>query len=137
MIMKKRGFTLNELLIAVVIVSITAGLAIPMYMRTVEKVKGDEARGTLRLLRAAEKVYYFDWQSQYENLATLASGGYLQNPNANDQRAFDYVVAADNVASPRRFTATATRRNGCNSGETITLDDSGTQGGTWTFRCGP
>ena len=134
--------TLNDLMIVVLIVSVTAGLAIPTYVKTVEKVKGDEALGMLRLLRAAEKVYYFDNNSFYTDLTVAAPGplvteGYIQNPNGDLGRAFNYDVAENNAANPSSFAATAKRISGCNKDETITLDDLGNQGGSWTVPCGP
>ena len=136
----KKGMSLNELIIVVLIVSVTVGLAIPIFQRTAEKVRGDDALATLRLLRAAEKVYYFDWNQRYVGLTPAAPGllvteGYLQNPNGDSGRAFDYVVVPDNGASPRTFGATATRRSGCNNAETRTIDQAGVIGGTWTPRC--
>ena len=134
------GLTLNELMITVIIVSVLAGLAIPSYLRAVEKARGGEALGTLRLIRAAEKVYYFDSSSFYTDLTVAVQGnlvgqGYIQNPNGDLQRAFDYSVLSNNGANPRSFTATAKRISGCNKNETITLDNAGTQGGTWSFQC--
>ena len=131
--------TLNELMIVVLIVSVTAGLAIPTYVKTVEKMKAEEAWTTLKLLRAAEKVYYFDNNAVYTDLTVAPPGGllvtegYLQDPNASADRAFDYSV----VANATWFTAMARRRSGCNANETFTLDQDGTEAGTWTFLCGP
>ena len=139
--MRRKGLTLNELMIVVLIVSVTAGLAIPSYLKSTEKVKGDGALGALRLLRAAEKVYYFDNGSQYKNLDgapdPLVTEGYVQDPNGDLGRAFNYSVVSNNAATPPQFLGTATRRSGCNNGETITLNDLGSTGGTWTLPCGP
>ena len=134
--------TLNELMIVVLIVSVTAALAIPTYVKAVERARGDEALGMLRLLRAAEKVYYFDNNDFYTDLTVAAPGplvtaGYIQNPNGDPGRAFDYDVAENNAANPSSFAATATRRSGCNVNETVTLDDLGNQAGSWTIPCGP
>lgn len=47
---KKKSFTLIELLIALIIISITATLAIPGYKQYIKKAKGTEAKQVLRAL---------------------------------------------------------------------------------------
>ena len=136
--MRKKGMSLNELIMVVLVVSVIAALSIPTFQRTAEKVRGDDALAILRLLRAAEKVYYFDWGQRYVDLTVAAPGplvteGYLQNPNGDSGRAFNYTIVS--VVSPPTFVATAARISGCNSGETRTLNQTGTVGGTWTPRC--
>lgn len=134
---KKEGMTLNELMIVVVIIVTLSGIALPRYLKSMEKARGDEALATVRLLRAAEKVYYYDNNSTYTTVADLATQGYVQNPNLNTARAFDYDVNFNNVVVPRTFTITAKRNQGCSKNETIKLDYTGIQGGTWTAQCGP
>ena len=129
--------TLNELMMVVIIVSVTAGLAIPLYVGTVEKVRGDEARGVLLLLRAAEKVYYVDADTFIDldgvTRGPLVDAGYIQDPNAATLP-FGYVVTVGGGGTT--FVATATRNSGCNSGEEITINENGVQGGDWTAPCG-
>ena len=133
--MEKRGMSLNELLIAVVILSVVAALAVPSYLKTIEKTRGEEALAVLRLLRAAERVYYQDWNERYTTFITLANEGYLQNPKAETTRSFNYTMTINNAAPPRSVTVTATRKSGCNVNETITLTQGGAQAGNWSPKC--
>ena len=54
------GFTLIELLVIVIILSILAGLAVPQYIKTVEKEKMREAEANLYTMYMAEKMYKLD-----------------------------------------------------------------------------
>ena len=54
----KRGFTLVELMITIVIVGVLASVAIPLYQANVKRAKGTEADATLGSIRTALRVYY-------------------------------------------------------------------------------
>lgn len=51
------GFTLLELVVVVVIISILVSLAVPIYRKAVRKAKDRDAQGMLMLVQQAEKVY--------------------------------------------------------------------------------
>jgi len=68
--MKKRAFTIVELLIAVIIIGILTTLAIPQYSKAVEKSKAAKAKYALSLIRQAEELY-FDNYDAYTATGTL------------------------------------------------------------------
>lgn len=70
MLNKKAGFTLIEILITIVVLSVIAGLAVPNYFSTVEQARSNEARVNLQIIRMGQKVY------------ALNNGAYW-NPGAN------------------------------------------------------
>lgn len=55
--MKIKGFTVVELIIAIVVILIITAIAIPMYNESRERALGKEAIANLKLLIAAEKIY--------------------------------------------------------------------------------
>lgn len=62
---KERGVTLIEILIVVVIVAILTSLAIPSFVRTVEKARDKEAKTVLKLVRTGEKIYRLEHPNYY------------------------------------------------------------------------
>lgn len=65
---KEDGFTLIELIFAIIIIGILAALAIPRFSHTIEKSRTAEAINILEALRNAQEVY------------KLENGGYLSGP---------------------------------------------------------
>lgn len=55
--MNKQGFTLIELLVVVLIIGILAAIALPQYMKAVEKSRASEAIGLIQTVARAEKLY--------------------------------------------------------------------------------
>ncbi len=56
-----QGMTLVELMIVVVIVSILASVAIPIYQANVSRAKASEADASLGSIRTALRVYYAEY----------------------------------------------------------------------------
>ena len=52
-----KGFTLIELLVVLIIIGILYFLAVPSFVRTRERALDKEAKVTLKLIQAAEKIY--------------------------------------------------------------------------------
>ncbi len=57
----KRGFTLVELMITIVIVGVLATVAIPLYQANVKRAKGSEADATMGSIRTSLRVYYAEF----------------------------------------------------------------------------
>lgn len=53
----QKGFTLVEILVVVIIVAILAAIAVPIYMRYVERSRSSEAQAALSTLRKTFQVY--------------------------------------------------------------------------------
>lgn len=71
----RKGFTLLEVLIVVIIIGILAAIALPQYMSTIEKARSAEAVAQLGSFRAAmERRWYDQYASgSYTAAATTAA----------------------------------------------------------------
>lgn len=69
MSLNKKGFSLLELMLVVVVVSIIATFAIPGYLGVKQRAEGRQASTQLRLLHNAEKIEFLE-----ENVYAACSG---------------------------------------------------------------
>jgi len=67
---KKSGYSLVEILIVLVVIGILVALALPNYGKTKERSLDREARATLGLIRAAEKIYKMEQGFFYPDSGT-------------------------------------------------------------------
>ena len=113
----KKGFTLLELVIVIIILGVLATLGIAQYTRMVERSRGAEARNVLGLIRTQALGYYM----QTYNLTGFDNNtaGVGSNPdqipgnvvgNCRGTNFFWYSISS---STPTGFTAVGTR---CTSG---------------------
>ena len=63
--LENKSFTLIEILVVIVIIGILASLALPNYNAIKEKALDKEAKATLALIQAAEKIYKMEVSLYY------------------------------------------------------------------------
>lgn len=114
-IMNRKGFTLIEVLMVVLIIGILASLALPQYTKVVERAKISEARSSLAAMRTAQNIYYLENDSYATALSDLSLETTLFQSTL-----FTYVMSGGDT-----FSATATRKGGNYSGGTVTVDANG------------
>ena len=117
----RSGFTLLELMIGLVILTILARMAIPVFSKAIEKTKVRDAQSTLAAIYSAEKIYRLD-QGSYGTGPNLSDNNYISDPNAgNTTWVFTVTIPAPPAAI---FTATAQRTGGNYDGQTITVNEN-------------
>ncbi|MCD6160952.1 MAG: prepilin-type N-terminal cleavage/methylation domain-containing protein [candidate division Zixibacteria bacterium] len=123
----KKGFTLIELMIVVVIIGILAALAIPRFMRSTTKAKQSEAKQLLKQIYTMQRAYRQENDVYTLNgvtasavaPATFAAIGVDVGASAR----YSYAM----VAAANTFTCTATANLDDDvSVDTWTIDETGT-----------
>jgi prepilin-type N-terminal cleavage/methylation domain-containing protein len=128
--MRRRAFTLVELMIVVVIVAILAMVAIPLYQGNVMAAQMSEGIAGCGTIRTALRVYAASHGGNYPTLAGVDGSGLgVINVDVNslDGKYFanaDYLVTSN--AGGYSVQATHT------DGDTYIIDDAGDESGTFT-----
>ena len=119
----KKGFTLVELIIVIIIVGILAAVAMTQYTKVVEKGRGAESRLILGTLRTAQIADYIE-NNQYTNLGNL---GVEAPATCTSTHYFSYACSTDGTCTATRCTTSGKTPN-FSSAYTKTL----TPAGVWT-----
>lgn len=128
----RKGFTLVELLVVVMVIAILATIAVPQYIKATERANGGKARNAIALIAQGEKLYRAENSTYVAVAADNANailGSYVELQDVDADTGWTYVVGGVAAAT---FTITATRVGGPNAGETLTLTQDGTWAGTFT-----
>lgn len=101
--MKRKGFTLIEVLTVVLIVSILAAVAMPVYTRAIERSRAMEAMSNVKAINDAIYVYHADKErcpSKFKQLVvTLPVAGTLDSASVNTKY-FTFTLGAAPVNVP-------------------------------------
>jgi prepilin-type N-terminal cleavage/methylation domain-containing protein len=104
----RKGFTLIELMIVVVIIGILAALAIPRFMKATAKAKQSEAKQLLKQIYTMEHAYRQANTSYGDNGLTSTAGAAFTFPQIGVEIQSSAIYGYGIVAGATTFTATAT-----------------------------
>lgn len=123
---RTKGFTLTEVLIAIVVVAVLAGLALPNYFRTVEQARSNEAISNLNTVYMGQRIYRLNagrfWPNPDGANSTLADIN--NNLNLELTTRFYNTITVTSTGAGTAFTAVAARGNP--GAKTFTINQNGT-----------
>jgi type IV pilus assembly protein PilE len=124
----RKGFTLLELVIVVIVIGILVSMALPQFTRMAERGRVAKAKAALDMIRKAEGVW-FAQNSIYTNDKT-ATGLGREIPEIVDLATNDTDWAYSiPTADANTFTVTATRLTGPDANKTISINQLGVVSG--------
>lgn len=127
--MNRKGFTLVELIMVVIIIGVLAATALPQYVGFVERARAAEAINKIGVIKVAQAAYSMDNTSGYFNSAAssalIATG--LGVNIASTLWDFN-TTGTDNTS----FAAIATRNGGSSGGTIIQLTYYNNGGSVWS-----
>jgi type IV pilus assembly protein PilE len=92
--MKRKGFTLVELLMVVIIIGILVTIAVPSYYKSIERSKGGKAKAALRTITNAQVQYRALNDTYTTTLADLAETDLPATLQGGDDGDWTYSCAA-------------------------------------------
>jgi len=119
-VLKRKSFTLVEILVVIVIIAILAALALPGFSLTKERSLDREAKANLRIIQAAEKIYRMEVGYYYPPGATTVV---ISDINSN----LKLGLPSNQVSWTYRFD------NSVGGSEKATATRAVTGGRTWTI----
>ena len=118
--MNKKGFTLIEVLLVVLVVGVLASLAMPQYTKVVEKAKMSEAKTVLSAIRTAEGVYFMEFDEYTSDMDNLDLDDAI-----SDSDLFAYEITLSGTNADSTFGIKATRSGGAFDGGEILMAANG------------
>jgi len=97
--MNKKGFTLLEVMIVVIIVGILSSVALPQYITTLEKGKSAEAVTNIGSLRTSLDRYWYQNAAGTTDIDDLD----VDNPNTVTNRLYQYAITVNSCTSTARI----------------------------------
>jgi len=127
---KQRGFSMLELLVAVIIIGLLVTLAVPTYYRAVERSKCSQALSNLDIIRKAQLIYYSEIgcnSSSFVLLEAMVGTKFIVD---NDNWAIDIIDGFPLYTLNRGFVLEAKRLGGPHKDKVILLDQEGSKDGS-------
>lgn len=123
---RQAGFSLTELMIAVIVVGILAAVAMPSYTQYVQRSNQSAAQQFLMEVASRSEQYRMDARDYPEAIGDNAGELDVSIPDQVNQ-VYAVSISTDNNATPPRYMITADPRTGTQQEDmsTLTIDSAG------------
>jgi type II secretory pathway pseudopilin PulG len=124
----RRGYTLVEAFVALVIMCVLISMGMPRFQISLEKARANVAGANLRSIWSAQRLYWLENRAYAPDLPTLQSANLIDPslPAATAPYAYQMSVSSDGST----FTATATRSGTTSWAGSFTIAADGSFSGT-------
>jgi prepilin-type N-terminal cleavage/methylation domain-containing protein len=103
---QKRGYSLVEMIVAVIVAGVLLSMGVPKFAQSLEQSRADVAGANLRAIWSAQRLYWLQNRTYAPDLSTLLSANLIDPSLPTATTPFGYSIAG---ATDSWFTATATR----------------------------
>jgi prepilin-type N-terminal cleavage/methylation domain-containing protein len=124
---KNKGYSLIEMLIAMVVFATLISMGIPHFQQSLEQSRADIAGANLRSIWSAQRLYWLENRTYSPDLPTLLSANLIDPSLTTSTSPYTYQIAS---SSSTWFTATAARSGSTAWAGTFTIAADGTFSGT-------
>lgn len=115
MLNNRKGFTLIELMIVVVIIGILAAIAIPKFSNVSKSAKEAEAGPVLKQICTLRGTYYERFDAYPASIADLAQVGWDNTATWKYYTSFDVTAAGSASATSKDATVAANKTLDCST----------------------
>lgn len=102
---KLKAFTLNELLVVLIIIGVLVLLALPNLLPLITKAKSTEAKLQLEHLHMMQETYFYEYSKYTSDLSALDFEQNILTSNGGDANYMIEIVSANEVQFLARATA--------------------------------
>ncbi|WP_139557734.1 type IV pilin protein [Methylotetracoccus oryzae] len=124
---KSEGYTLIELMIAVAVVGILAGIALPSYQSAVMKTRRSDGQAALMKALAQQEQYFLDNKTYTSSMTNL---GYSTDPAPSGEGFYKIKVASGSTALTFTLEAAPQGAQATDRCATLTINQLGVKGKT-------
>ncbi len=130
--MGKKGFTLLEIIVVIIIVGVLAAVALPRFFRVIEFSRAAEARVSLGAIRQGLERCYLMRNGTYAGCTTFSSLG-MEDPGNSPNAHFSYILDPNPQAAHYTVVAQRNTRDGGSSSSSITVRQQVTGVDWWGY----